>query len=790
MISVNPFNAFKCIKNGLVELRASFIERRLPDWTIAGLTWPRYFRKKFSKACANQLSYLNRALPLLPISRNDRDKSVKAYVKSMTDDYDPWKWKAVNPQSRIFFNEISQAAEEMIHPDIPRLPKHVHYLDVNPIVPSDSSNAEFTCKKGGNLRSFLQTHKIMGKGLFGNLNDSFIPLPLLRKQNLRIREKVHSLRYCLWAPFRLIPPELPPIPAGLTPQEKKEKKALLDADSELQRFYSSLPYKEALQPVPQMTNFYLGNLFGSKIARSSKDLSKGKQPEPSTPVMLSEYGWKHRWVTKSPYKVVECNGYMQRVLWPRLSRLPECRLTLKKPIEECKFFMGFYRADAKIYSVDFSTATDTISLHVLRHAAMKLGVLYNWNMMPFHQYLSDGTTSKPMTRGSLMGLGLSWTLLSLVHAAICRCVNGPKRRFASHLKGDDNISYWSKTQWQLYLKLSDWVGLKVNLKKTFISDKFAVFGEVTLVVIREGPKVFLVPESRFYSLRFLTKANASFRRPECRNEPESFVLTIGKNLLRLPQRQRWDCFKTVYPEVLWFMRKHPDWNPFLPLQLGGLGLPPPKSMPSLAPRWARVIATRWHNSHKFPNSLLYITAKGELDSYVAKYINVLEDKLEWFYPGSTTNDLASKDQYEKIVTEVITEARLFGMANMKEMESLFTKTRFISWYNICSKLRLKQAILKSSSTGFSLAWTYDDLRDYTTKLLPSTESLSRAWVGKEPDTWESWEPLSEGWVMVKYPRPSSKRRRGRDHRAHSGFKSWFDLYDSTHPRDKRPWILS
>jgi len=73
-----------------------------------------------------------------------------------------------------------------------------------------------------------------------------------------------------------------------------------------------------------------------------------------------------------------------------------------------------------------------------------------------------------------MGLPASWTLLSLIHYAVCLCID---RKHNFRIKGDDLIAIWSRDQIDDYCRLLESVGLTLNSKKSACSRRYGTFCE-------------------------------------------------------------------------------------------------------------------------------------------------------------------------------------------------------------------------------------------------------------------------------------------------------------------------
>jgi hypothetical protein len=719
MVSADPNNAFSSMKKGFTNLRAYGLGH-IPnvDWSISGLCVPRYLHKYLSRDAALQISFLSRALPAKQLSRNAMERVVENYVSTLTEPVDEPRHPT---HHRRLFDSISSVC---------RIMRQGGYtVPTKFSIPHESANSAFTVKQGGNRANIASD--LYGLVPLPPKDLLTVPFPLIGRMVKRI----------FTAPKGAKGPNYVRTSFNHYKEMADDINAKLGCDP--------CDYCRRLEPHPNHGSDTWRNI--TFIGNTDLDNFGRKNPFASIPVPIMEYGWKLRWVSKSSPEVVAKNNFLREMVFPRLVLLPECRKTLRREISSQEFYFGRYRPRAKWYSIDFSTATDSLYLPVLRHAAQQLGVLGQWKAMPFHSTING----QQMTRGSLMGLGLSWTLLSVIHAAICRVVNrsssGYSRQYASYIKGDDNVSYWTSSQYSLYCSLVDTVGLKLNSSKSFVSTDRAIFGEVILVPVNRNGFMYLIPETKFYSLRFLTKVSRVFSPSSYRQVPSNWILSIGDNLNRIRRSGRQAFLNKCFPGLASYLRNHPKYDPRLPLQLGGLGLDIGRSE-ELAPRWARVQCTRWHNEHRFPRSLFSLQATSETDKFCAKMLSRFETILDWYYPGSTDQDLLSKEEYEQCVTEIISDATYLHLSSVKFTPN---KSRGIHWRKVIDRLRLRQKLLLNTE-GFALDFSYGEILDYSKKILPTMDSVTKSWLGH--GFYDEHSP-DDDWVIVPSPRKRHRKRR-------------------------------
>jgi len=223
---------------------------------------------------------------------------------------------------------------------------------------------------------------------------------------------------------------------------------------------------------------------------------------PVEPLVIREYGFKVRIVTRTPYVISTCSETLRKAVLRRLLRVRAISHPLETDVPFLRIPMDIPdRYRRRVFSIDLSKATDTLCHWALQAALNGLGIGGYSNLL-----FGGAISGRPVTRGTLMGIPLSWPILSAIHYVICRYVD---KRELFLLKGDDLIAFWTTGQYRLYCQLIGAVGFRLNERKTFISPNRGIFCETAYVLgcplNEQGCQEFLVPKKgkNFNSLRFV-----------------------------------------------------------------------------------------------------------------------------------------------------------------------------------------------------------------------------------------------------------------------------------------------
>jgi hypothetical protein len=203
---------------------------------------------------------------------------------------------------------------------------------------------------------------------------------------------------------------------------------------------------------------------------------------------------------------------------------------------------------AKVFSGDFSTATDTLSFEFLDLLCEQLG------LDPVLVHRGQSVGGKPTTQGAFMGMPASWTCgLQMGHYAVARAVD-PTLSFK--IKGDDIIALWTDEMIALYRRLSTRVGLVLN-EKTMVSLTYGTYCEGDYY--RRGKSL----------LRMATHSLRAFAEDNILSHSE-----IQKLLRRGCSRKRLHDLQLVAHAKQVDLARRKGVNLYARQELGGLGLMP------------------------------------------------------------------------------------------------------------------------------------------------------------------------------------------------------------------------
>jgi hypothetical protein len=343
---------------------------------------------------------------------------------------------------------------------------------------------------------------------------------------------------------------------------------------------------------------------------------------------LPEAGNKIRTATVHNAAFVSILRTINQVLLRIAKSKPQIREPLKgRPVEA--LLKVLYSPHHKVFSADLSKASDYIPFE-LAHSVVDaicdtLGYSDLWRRNlkiatgPF--LLKDGDLSFQTTRGLLMGLGVTWPILSIINSF---CAEFRSRTINDYLiMGDDLLGIWSRKRIKTYKKNLRELRLKINLRKSIISDDFGVFTEQYISI--KKPKENPLPQSwseldsnesiersslwnvvrhrRLYlSIATLAKATDINGRPFEKDRSIRATICDAMNLAYRQCRQTWqrrrviDLFYRMHGKVLQNL-KHAGLRVHWPKALLGGGALPIRNPGTLFLEAASSIA-RYHNSHE------------------------------------------------------------------------------------------------------------------------------------------------------------------------------------------------
>jgi hypothetical protein len=225
--------------------------------------------------------------------------------------------------------------------------------------------------------------------------------------------------------------------------------------------------RKALKPGQLLQSLVVDELRPDPVqaidACRSDTLSFVDRPPPIRTLPLNELGGKIRVASIHPGTLAHLGRVYNRRLIPILTRMRAHKWTLwGKPVR----LQG--KKGALLYSADLSKATDRIDHQLAKQVLETIAYCQNWSpedrkaasVLVSPMRLPDGRVT---SRGIHMGLGTSWTILSLMNswAASANPVG------SYQICGDDLIALWDQEQVHRYeARLKD-IGLVSNTSKAF-----------------------------------------------------------------------------------------------------------------------------------------------------------------------------------------------------------------------------------------------------------------------------------------------------------------------------------
>jgi len=201
------------------------------------------------------------------------------------------------------------------------------------------------------------------------------------------------------------------------------------------------------------------------------------------PLALHEMGGKIRVASLHPAEEVMVARRLTQLWLNQLGRL----ITTRSMLRNEEVVLSRQSRDSVLFSADLSAATDYIPHELAQDMARNLcqRLKRPWDVPVAEKIFSakrlpDGTTSK---RGIHMGLGPSWTILSLLNGFAAWSAGARKDTYC--ICGDDLIGFWPRKLQLRYITILEEMGLVVNRTKSF-SGRRGVFCERLVVVTGDG----------------------------------------------------------------------------------------------------------------------------------------------------------------------------------------------------------------------------------------------------------------------------------------------------------------
>jgi len=426
----------------------------------------------------------------------------------------------------------------------------------------------------------------------------------------------------------------------------------------------------------------------------------------SRAIPILERGWKVRMVSCSdPIRSLRSESYRQ-VLYPKLKRLEACRTALMG--EPTKLTFRNVVRQAIVYSADLSAATDKLSWGAINALSEGLGI-------PFDLVAGGTLEGVEMTRGTLMGIPLSWPFLSIIHNWAIERMGISKGSY--HLKGDDLIALWCLEEIAYYEHhLPLLTGMELNHKKTLLGPRHGVFCERFFVrtksVHQNEWTLNLMTE--VFSLRPFTGMNDPGYPPE---------IALMEYLWSLEGRVSWNKIRRL--SKVWESKHLPPYIRglgdivTLPPYMGGLSLIPRDPGARVSP-WLGRIATLIHNGRgdaivrQLRLNLKGYVGPDTVEAKAAKCMEALENVISLRVEGH----LPALEYYlsHKLDLELFW-ARLQGASP--------GNISFKRYVSVLSSFMRKRGKPLGSNCA-ALEWTYGGVRKLMARLGPAAIDLSKA----------------------------------------------------------------
>jgi len=219
---------------------------------------------------------------------------------------------------------------------------------------------------------------------------------------------------------------------------------------------------------------------------------QGSFRHPVAMTAITERGLKIRVASKHPPYVAHYSRCVSRHLLPFLKDLKWARDSLRG---DGDISLVNKDPEAQLFSADLSAASDYID-HNIGQATLR-GLLEGLELpqaeietalrclepMALHTVQNEQLHVDETTRGAHMGLGTTWTVLSLLNAFCGFQASDNWKSFK--ICGDDLIALWTPDQVATYKRWINRIGLVLNESKSFYGPS-GVFCEKLLVMRKDG----------------------------------------------------------------------------------------------------------------------------------------------------------------------------------------------------------------------------------------------------------------------------------------------------------------
>jgi hypothetical protein len=450
------------------------------------------------------------------------------------------------------------------------------------------------------------------------------------------------------------------------------------------------------------------NLFVSAFRRRTR------VPEILEPVLVKELGWKLRWVTRMKAETVRAQKRMQMRSFPNLlKKVSSVRRGLKKEGALCTgpSHPAYY---PYVYSLDASKATDKMSRSAFQLCLSAVN-------QPMPTFMID---RKIMTIGSPMGMPINWVLLNILHES---SASFSFDEGAYALCGDDFIGLGSDQDFSLYLSKNSTFGLVPKPESIIRSTVGGIFCE-RLYIRKDVDQCRILEEAPIWgSTRMLVSNEMLFEVEHQRYSPQCLLVgpSTFEKLGKFPHMR-----EVLRPLV--DMARRFKINPYLPIQMGGLGIRPPDMSKRLKTS-EEVLATALINGHASPLNL-YSLETGRFGWYTNRAKSEILKNLKWRHLPPGHHLLEEGVDYVDLKFESRLGAAFSKIHILALSEGFIPESKSIGRREIFTLLNSFRRKIPKFVFIKPLKWTYEGVYAMSGNLYPTLASMDQALIGElEPE---------------------------------------------------------
>jgi hypothetical protein len=327
-----------------------------------------------------------------------------------------------------------------------------------------------------------------------------------------------------------------------------------------------------------------------------------KETPDARPVALAE-PLKTRVITAMP----PFQQLVVRPIWSKMHRILRAHpafTLIGKPVT-AKYLLerlGYHLKDDELYvSGDYEAATDNLYSEVSEIIASEIGEIFR--LIPSEKEIFKTSLTglliddKLQTRGQLMGSVTSFPVLCIANATVTRWALeiSEKRKYTLRdaklmINGDDVLFRGKKGCYELWAKLTNAIGLKESVGKTYVSREFVEINSTIFTIDRGDPDRFLEPkekvgfverlncfkQSKYVNLGLLYGLKRSQGRTGLNDQTrvDNNLAARSRKLIEFgPERLKEVLMKRFIKHHRKLLEKAKGLPWFIPTWLGGWGLP-------------------------------------------------------------------------------------------------------------------------------------------------------------------------------------------------------------------------